>query len=1098
MRVYTTSSTAPGSYVLEVDGHISSEGGPVTYSAGVTVIVGATNFTVSVSPAARNATAGSQASFNVSVSAVGSFHMPVTLSTSVPSGWTQSISPPSNVPPFNATLLVSVPSATSGGTYLVTIAGTSSTEGSTYQTSVQVNVQPWNFMVSVTPSSASIFQGGSSAFTVSVQKTNNFLGVVSLSGSASVSGVNVTLFPSSGAPNFTSTMRVDIGVSVLAGSYIVLIQGTGGGVSKVALVNVNVQSSSWTIAITPSSASVSQSGIVTFNVSVTKTDGFIGTVTLTASAPSGLTAALLPSSGTPNFAAVLRIQAGPTVAPGSYVVVIQGSGGGSTAVATATVTVGSSSFTVTVSPTSTSVYQTQSAALAVGVAVVGGFTGTVQLSASTSSGLKTQLGPTAGAPPFTATLVVSTTGATDPSIYVVTVQGTGDGQVAQDAVIITVQKKPPDYTVVIYTKGLGPPATSGVYSDGADTSEVINDNSTVTLGPFDGLSTHVVAVDSNVTLASVMYLTKSVSSISVSNLDAQATEIRVKFEYNKFWLVSWTTSGLPNGAFLTLTVGSSSYSETTPFTLQTWQKDSSQVAFSVPSLLQVSGRTYGFLVWKDSAGNKVASPIAIPKSLSLTASFAPAKNLLTVYDQQGANVTFNSLTQAVAATGYVVFTAPNGTYQLSTSEVIPQGVGVGSHFKAWKVPKGSNNTYSTPTVSVTLTGDLQVEVSRSLQYLLTLQSDYGTPKGGGWYDSGATASFSVDSSVSQGLAVRYFCTGYDGDATGNGPSGSLVMAGPKTIRFHWKLQYELTVNTQYGTATGAGWYPSGSQATFSVQPPVEDGVRYSFQGWSGDFSGTNPSGTLVIDGPKTVTASWSRQFQTALVFLDAKATPTTDTPSQVTLASPSGSQQDFTAYDSIWLDEGTWKVAKVILHGVDVMDGGTYNPMPKGKWMIHLRVHDVLVNVRGILFAGATSGVKIQVKLPDGTVVSGVTDSSGQTVLSQLPAGTYDVQASQLLSSGTVRADASNYTIVNIRMFAQMEVLTLVAIGAIAIAVAVMALRFRKPSRPSRRATPQQKEKEEKQAPETEGDEALQGEPPADEGGYGDNSQDDLQVEMMD
>jgi hypothetical protein len=324
------------------------------------------------------------------------------------------------------------------------------------------------------------------------------------------------------------------------------------------------------------------------------------------------------------------------------------------------------------------------------------------------------------------------------------------------------------------------------------------------------------------------------------------------------------------------------------------------------------------------------------------------------------------------------------------------------------------------------------------------------------------------------------------------------MTGPKTIRFHWKLQYELTVNTQYGTGTGSGWYPSGSQATFSVQPPVEDGVHYSFQGWSGDFSGTSSSGTLLMDGQKTVSATWSRQFQTALVFLDAKATPITDIPNQVTLSSPSGSQQQFTAYDSIWLDEGAWKVAKVVLHGVDVSDGGTYNPMPKGKWMLHLRVYDVLVNVRGMLFTGATSGVKIQVKLLDGTIVSGVTDSSGQTVLSQLPTGTYDVQASQLLSSGTVRADASNYTVVNIRMFAPMEVLTLVAIGAIAIAVAVMALRFRKPSRPSRRATPQQKEKEEKQAPETEGDEALQGEPPADEGGYGDNSQDDLQVEMTD
>jgi len=1097
MRVYTSSSTGAGSYVFEIDGRISDPTGPIVYSAGVTVIVGAANFTVSASPPARNATAGSQVSFSVGVKAVGSFHMPVSLSASVPSGFTQSISPSSNVPPFNATLLVGVPNTASGIAYLITITGTS--DGSTYQTSVQINVQLWNFTVSISPSSASISQGGSAAFNVSVQKTNNFTGTVSLSGSASTSGINIAFFPSSGSPNYTSTMRVNVDVSVLPGTYIILVQATGGGITRVALANVDVESGSWTITISPSSASVFQGGSVTFNVSVTRTGGFVGVVSLLASAPSGLSATLLPSSGTPDFAAVLRVQASADMATGSYVVVVYGnSTQGSSAVAVATVVVGSSSFAVTVSPASASIYQTQSATFSVSVTSTGGFSSNVELQVtdSSSSGLEAQLGPTAGVPPFTASLIVSASEDVDPGPYVVTVQGTGGSQVAQAAVIVTVKEKPPAYTIVVYTKGLAPPATSALYLDGVERPETINDNATVSLGPFDGLSTHTVAVDSNVTLTSTKYLTKGSSSVSVSNLVSQATEIRIKFDYNKYWLLTWTASGLPSGARLTLTVGSSSYSETTPFTLQTWQKDGQQLSFSAPSTLLVSGRSYGLVAWKDSTGGKVSSPVTVTAAVSLTAYYAPATNILTVYDQQGANVTFNSLTQAVGASGYVVFTAPNGTYQLSTSEVIPQGVGVGSHFKAWVNPKGSNNTYSTLTVSVTLTGDLQVEVSRSLQYLLTLQSDYGTPQGGGWYDSGATAPFSVDSSVSQGLGVRYFCTGYDGDATGNGPSGSVVMTGPKTIRFIWQLQYELTVNTQYGVATGSGWYPSGSQATFSAQPPVEDGVRYSFQGWSGDFSGTSPSGSVLMDGPKTVSASWLREFRTTLLFLDAKGTPLVDPPSQVTLISPSGSEAQFSGNESLWLTEGAWQVSSVILHGVEVSNGGVFNPMPNGKWMITLQVYDMLVNVRGMLFSGGTSGVKVQLKLPDGTVISGTTDSSGQTELNGVPAGTYEIQASGMLSSGSVRADASNFTIVNIRMFAPMEILTLAGVGGVAAAIAVVALRSRKPSRPSRRAAPPRKVEEE-QAPETEGEEPLQWEQPADEAGSGE-SEDDLQVEMTD
>ncbi len=1067
MRVYTSSSTGVGSYVFEVDGHIANSTGPIVYSTGVTVIVGAANFTVSASPAARNATAGSQVSFSLSVNTVGSFYMPVALSASVPSGFTESISPSSNVPPYGATLLVGVPSTALGTAYLVTVTGTGG--GSTYQTSVQVNVRLWNFTVSVSPSSAPILQGGSATFTVSVQKTNNFTGIVSLSGSASVSGINVTLLPSSGSPNYTSTMRVDVGVSVLPGAYILLVQASGGGVSKVALANVNVQAGSWTIHTSPTSANVSQGGFVAFNVSVTKTAGLVGTVTLTASAPSGLSVTLLPTSGTPDFMAVLRIQASATVAPGSYVVIIQGSDiHGTTAVAAATVYVGSSSFTVTVSPDSASIYQTQSATFTVSVNPVGGFSSNVALSipSSTSTGVQAQIGPTSGAPSFTATLVVSVSAAATPGSYVVTVHGSGGSQIAEAAVIITVQQKPPDYTVVVYTKGLEPPATSAVYLDGVETLNIVNDNTTVTLGPFDGLSTHTVAVDSNVTLTSVEYLVKGDSSVSISNAVSQTTEIRIKFEYNKFWLVSWGASGLPSGTYLSISIGGSLYSELTPFTLQTWQKDSVQLSFSAPSQLQVSGRTYGLLAWKDSSGKQATSPVTVASSLSLTAYYAPAQNFLTVYDQQGANITFNSSTQTVPAAGYVTFAAANGTYQLSTSEVILQSAGVGNHFKAWVIPKSSNNTYTTLTVSVSLAGDLQVTVSRSLQYLLALQSDHGTLQGGGWYDSGSTANFSVDSSVSAGSGSRYSCTGYGGDITGSGPSGSVAMTGPKTVRFHWQLQYQLTVNTQYGSPVGAGWYSSGATASFSVQPPVEDGVRYTFQGWSGDFSGTNPSGTMLMDGPKTITASWSRQFQTTLVFVDAKNAPLTDTLSQVTLTSPSGSEIQFSGNQSLWLDEGTWKVGSVILHGVEVSNGGSFNPMPSGKWTISLRVYDMLVNVHGMLFSGATSGVKVQLKLPDGTVISDVTDSSGQTTLGGVPAGTYDVQASGLLSSGSVRMAASNFTIVNIRMFSITEIGTLAAVGGIAVAAAVIALRLRKPRKMRSRKTAR-REDEDQAATET-------------------------------
>ncbi len=1097
MLVTTSTSTGSGSYVFEVDGHISNSTGPIVYSAGVTVIVGAANFTVSVTPTARNVTAGGQAPFSVSVAAVGSFNMPVSLTASVPSGFSESISPSLNVPPYSAKLLVGVPNTASAATYLVTVTGSSG--GSTYQTSVQLNVRLWNFTVSISPPSVSMSQGGSATFMVSVQKTNNFTGVVSLSASASASNINTTLLPSSGSPNYTSTMRVDVGFSVSPGTYIVLVQASGGGVSRVALANVVVQAGSWTIQISPTSTSISQGSSGTFNVSVTRTGGFVGAVTLTASAPPSLGTALLPSSGTPNFMAVLRVQVSPNVSPGSYVVIVQGSDShGGTAVATATVNVGSSSFTVTATPSAVSIYQTQSATFTVSISPVGGFSSAITLSVSSSSnssaGIQAQLGPTAGTPPFTATLIVSTSTGVSPDPYIVTVQGAGGGNVAQAAVIVTVLQKPPSYTIVVSTQGLGPPASSNLYLDGVLQSQTVNDNSTATLGPFDGLTAHTVAVDSNVTLTSVEYLVNGASSISVSNFVSLAAQIPVRFKYTKYWLATWSTSSLPSNTYLALTVGGSSYYEFTPFTLQTWQQDGVQLSFSVPSQLQVSGRTYGLVAWKDASGKQVASPVTVTAPLTLTAYYAPAQWFLTVYDQQGANVTFSSNTQTVTAAGYVVFAAVNGTYQLTTSEVILQSAGVGSHFKTWTNPTGSNNTQTTLTISVTLTGDLKVTVTRGLQYLLTLQSDYGMPQGGGWYDSGSTAQFSVNSPISHGSGSQYACVGYGGDVSGSGSSGQIAMTGPKTVRFRWQLQYQLTVNSAYGSVHGAGWYGNGTTAAFNVSPPSDPGVRYTFQGWTGDFSATTPSGSLIMDGPKTVTANWSRQFQTTLVFVDARNMPLADTPSSVTLTSPSNTAVQFAANESMWLDEGAWKVSSVILHGVEVSNGGSYNTLPNGKWTIQCQVYAMQVNVQGMLFAGSISGVKVSLKLLDGTAISGVTDSSGQTELDDVPAGTYYVQATGLLTSGTVRADASNFTIVNIRMFAPVEIGGLAAVAAVGVAAIALALRARRGGPPR---TPKRPPHEEEQSSESQEETTTEESGELGEGlAEGTRPDDDLKVEV--
>ena len=79
------------------------------------------------------------------------------------------------------------------------------------------------------------------------------------------------------------------------------------------------------------------------------------------------------------------------------------------------------------------------------------------------------------------------------------------------------------------------------------------------------------------------------------------------------------------------------------------------------------------------------------------------------------------------------------------------------------------------------------------------------------------------------------------------------------------------MNSAHGSASGAGWYNSGTSATAGLSTATVSagaGVRYVFTGWSSDAAGTSfsSSETIAINGPKTATANWKIQY-----YLDASS-----------------------------------------------------------------------------------------------------------------------------------------------------------------------------------------------------------------------------------
>jgi hypothetical protein len=83
-----------------------------------------------------------------------------------------------------------------------------------------------------------------------------------------------------------------------------------------------------------------------------------------------------------------------------------------------------------------------------------------------------------------------------------------------------------------------------------------------------------------------------------------------------------------------------------------------------------------------------------------------------------------------------------------------------------------------------------------------------------------------------------------------------------------KLQYLLTIVSEYGRPAGEGWYDSGSVASFSIQSAVDQGnsTQRALTGWSKNgspFLGAS-NGTLPMTGPTSLTAAWKKQFYLTL------------------------------------------------------------------------------------------------------------------------------------------------------------------------------------------------------------------------------------------
>lgn len=314
-------TAAQGSYTVTVTG----TSGALSHAATVQwTLSAAPDFNFSASPSSVSSNVGATATTTVSVGGSGGFAGAVALqATGLPAGANASFSPAS-VPAGNSASLTLAGGSAAGGTYTVTITGTSGTlSHSANVTWSIVNLPTPDFTLSASPSTAS---GATVTTSVLVGAVNGFSGSVALSASGLPTGASAAFSPTSLTGSGSSTLTLGAG-SAAPGSYSVNVHGSSGARGHDATVLWTIPGNvkpDFTLSVSP--ASVSGAGPTTV-ISLGSSNGFSSKVALSASGlPTGARAVFGVTALSGSGSTSLTLEAG-TASAGSYTVVVHGASG---------------------------------------------------------------------------------------------------------------------------------------------------------------------------------------------------------------------------------------------------------------------------------------------------------------------------------------------------------------------------------------------------------------------------------------------------------------------------------------------------------------------------------------------------------------------------------------------------------------------------------------------------------------------------------------------------------------------------------------------------------------------------------------------------
>ena len=203
------------------------------------------------------------------------------------------------------------------------------------------------FTISASPSSLSVVSGSNGTATITTAISGGFNSAVALTATGAPSGVTVSFSPASiGVPGSgSSTVTFAVASTVAAGTYSIMVTGTGGGLAESTTVSLTVTaavSSGFTVSASPASISVARGSSGNSTITTTISGNFSSAITLSASGQgNGQTVTFSPSSiaGPGSGTSTMKVAVGSRSTVGNHTITITAKGGGTTHTTTVTLTI---------------------------------------------------------------------------------------------------------------------------------------------------------------------------------------------------------------------------------------------------------------------------------------------------------------------------------------------------------------------------------------------------------------------------------------------------------------------------------------------------------------------------------------------------------------------------------------------------------------------------------------------------------------------------------------------------------------------------------------------------------------------------------------